>query len=598
MPAFLKPALQARAERRLRDFPYRVEAALHFSNGGGVYRAVRLRDGAKILLKEARPHCGLDGTARDALHRLDREHAALRALLPALPGIPAVDAYVQGVEHTFLGREFVEGRPLHDVVEERNPLTNPASGWSRADYARWATRVIKGIRELLDRVHAAGWVFGDLHPGNILLTPDDQPYLIDFESSSTDLVGHVQTMAAIGYQAPNGCRGVAVDEYAMGWLRVGILVPFTRLGTVTRDGLGRLLRHAEEQFELDPAHFAGLPAELGLASAGVAEPNGRPAPGVGLLDAVRAQRSAFARYATPERLDRLYPGDVAALLQPGGGTTFAHGAAGVIWTQRLLGLPVDPAHLRWLRDAVARDASRLPVGFWHGLTGIGYAVAGLDDDLAETCLRRAASAAGSAEPSLGGLAGLGLLALDPSPRLRPLADAAGLDAEWLGELLLAAVRDPAALPPGLLAGASGVALFATRLWRGTGDPAYLRLARGLVTNDVERYHLAAGRDLVRATTPSRGLGLAAGVLGAGLAVHELFRACGHDDLIGPLERVRTEVVGGLAMHAGVLSGCAGQIQYLLTTEPSGRRARRRDRRARATAGLVHRRGRWVGPDPG
>ena len=34
----------------------------------------------------------------------------------------------------------------------------------------------------------------------------------------------------------------------------------------------------------------------------------------GLLDAARAQRSTFARYATPERSDRLYPGDVTALL--------------------------------------------------------------------------------------------------------------------------------------------------------------------------------------------------------------------------------------------------------------------------------------------
>ncbi|MGB8380169.1 MAG: class III lanthionine synthetase LanKC [Dermatophilaceae bacterium] len=565
IPQFLQPALAARAARRLDAFPYRVEAALHFSNGGGVYRARRLADGAPILLKEARPHCGLDGAARDAVHRLERERAALCALA-GIPGIPTVDAYVQGVEHTFLGREFVHGRPLHDVIEERNPLLNPASSWSRADYAQWATDVVVRVRGLLDRVHEAGWVFGDLHPGNILITPDERLYLIDFESSAADVSGYVQTLGAVGYQAPTGYRGVAVDEYAMGWLRVGILVPFMRAASLTRHGLDRALAYAVATFDPAPEHFAALRAELSLP------PSDSTLPGHTVPDADELLRSPgaaaqFSKYATPERADRLFPGDVMGLLRPGGGVTFAHGAAGVLWTQRLLDQPVEPHHLRWLRAAVARSASELPAGFWTGLTGVAYALAGLDDDLALDCLRWAA-ASRTADPSLDGLGGLGLLALDPSPRLRGLVAAAGLGIDELGARLGAATTDPKLVPPSL-AGASGAAILAVRLWRHTGDATYLRLAHDLVSADLDRYHLRPGQLLPKAATPGRGAGLATGVLGVGLALHEVHTATGDEQLGAALRRVNTEVAGAAAVHGGVLNGTSGQIQYLLATRQVG-----------------------------
>lgn len=59
VPEILRPHLDVWSEESGVDFPYRVEEALHFSNGSGVYRG-RDMQGTQVVLREARPHAGLD----------------------------------------------------------------------------------------------------------------------------------------------------------------------------------------------------------------------------------------------------------------------------------------------------------------------------------------------------------------------------------------------------------------------------------------------------------------------------------------------------------------------------------------------------------
>ncbi|WP_417198249.1 hypothetical protein [Streptomyces stelliscabiei] len=58
LPAFLEPQLAARNTTTVGDLPYRIDKALHFSNGGGVYVGTDTRDGRRVVLKEGRPHAG------------------------------------------------------------------------------------------------------------------------------------------------------------------------------------------------------------------------------------------------------------------------------------------------------------------------------------------------------------------------------------------------------------------------------------------------------------------------------------------------------------------------------------------------------------
>ena len=76
------PRASSRTSRRATaprsdDLPYRLERALHFSNGGGVYAGVDTRSGEQVVLKEARPHAGL-GTRRARRGRAPADASATR----------------------------------------------------------------------------------------------------------------------------------------------------------------------------------------------------------------------------------------------------------------------------------------------------------------------------------------------------------------------------------------------------------------------------------------------------------------------------------------------------------------------------------------
>ena len=53
--------------------PYAIDRVLHFSNGGGVYLARDTRTGEAVVLKEARPHAGVDARGHDAVRPLDSD---------------------------------------------------------------------------------------------------------------------------------------------------------------------------------------------------------------------------------------------------------------------------------------------------------------------------------------------------------------------------------------------------------------------------------------------------------------------------------------------------------------------------------------------
>ncbi|RPE46317.1 hypothetical protein EDD90_9650 [Streptomyces sp. Ag109_O5-1] len=87
LPEFLRPQLAARDATTVGELPYRIEKALHFSNGGGVYAGTDTRDGRRVVLKEGRPHAGLAADGADAVARLARE-IVVRRLAEPLPDTP------------------------------------------------------------------------------------------------------------------------------------------------------------------------------------------------------------------------------------------------------------------------------------------------------------------------------------------------------------------------------------------------------------------------------------------------------------------------------------------------------------------------------
>src|SRR5207302_9202682 len=122
LPDCLAPHLEARRQGDPQQFPYQVSSSLHFSNGGGVYLARHKDGGEELVLKEARPHAGLDRDLQDAVARLHREHAALQRL-SGIPGVPAVHDLFTVWEHHFLAMDRVSGLSLGSWLAHHYPLT-------------------------------------------------------------------------------------------------------------------------------------------------------------------------------------------------------------------------------------------------------------------------------------------------------------------------------------------------------------------------------------------------------------------------------------------------------------------------------------------
>jgi len=561
MPSFLQEAVEARARGTMRDFPFRVTSALHFSNGGGVYRGTDTRTGQDVLLKEARPHAGVDEVGRDAVERLETERRIL-VRLDGIAAVPSLIDYRKGSEHLFLVREFVEGKALQRVVSGRNPLLNGRDEpEALQEYTDWAMRVLDDVAAAVDELHARGIVYADLHPGNILITPDDEIAFVDFETSDDIETHEGQTIGAPGFRAPPHYRGIDVDRYAMGCLRLSMFVPLTTMlpwDPTKADDLIALVAH---EFPVPEDFGERVRDELGeLAYEGhpVAS-NGRvwapPTPADWAVMRERIVRGILGS-ATPERDDRLYPGDVGQFLVPHGGLSLAYGAAGVIAVLADGGLPVPPEHLDWLTDH-ARAAGDASPGLHDGLAGIAYALELADrGDDAQDLLARARSSAGSPtdDTLLSGSAGIGLALAFFARRT---GSAEQLDAAVAIADGLTGRGPDLGDHAGVLRGPSGPALLYLALYDQTGDGALLDHAAAALRADLARMGWRPG------ATPDSAewnLGLLqTGSGGAGIVLAQLLARRPDDELLEARDAIHAVVGQRYAPQPGLLLGRAGLL---------------------------------------
>ncbi|MFF9318717.1 class III lanthionine synthetase LanKC [Streptomyces sp. NPDC014735] len=496
VPEPLRPHLAARAAARDDDFPYKVTKALQFSNAGGIYLAEHRTTGQQVVLREARPHCGLDPAGDDAVTRLHREHRALTRLA-GLDCVPEVYGVRTVWEHHFLIEEYIEGTTLFDEIVERFPLVRGERTPAELDaYSRWAASVTTGLAEALDRIHARGLRFADVHPANVILRPDGRVVLIDFEYA-TDLDDQDTPLAgAPGLQAPLGVkRGAEADAYALWAIWLHTLMPLMEVTDHDRGKALTIERWARARYRLGPdagpsrpaALAHGLPADSGETTVDALLRGPVPDwPGIRerLLAGIRAG-------ATPERTDRLYPGDLAGFAT--GGACAAHGAAGVLYALHRVGAPVPDEHVDWLARAALRRDPDAPGGLYDGLPGIAVVLARLGRreegrELLDRALRAPAATSADLRTGTAGtaLAALRLAAPDAELLDAELLDRALRTAWELDSLVRGEATDGPPAPPsaGLLRGFSGAALLQLELYALTGEDWLLRAAGAALTREA------------------------------------------------------------------------------------------------------------------
>ncbi|HKT00799.1 MAG TPA: class III lanthionine synthetase LanKC, partial [Rugosimonospora sp.] len=579
LPGFLAGHLAARNATTTAEVPYRVERVMHFSNGGGLYAARDTRTGAAVVLKEARPYAGLDGTGVDAVTRLHRERDMLRALA-GLPWVPRVhDAFPLG-EHEFLALEYVEGTPLNRELVARYPLTDPAAGAvERAAYTTWARHVYGQVERAIADIHARGIVYGDLHLFNVLVRPDERVVLVDFEVAAPVSQPGRPALRNQGFAAPRDRTGFAVDEYALACLKLALFLPLTSM-------LRLVPAKAAHLAEVVAANFP-VPRDF-LADA-VRVITGRDTVPAGPqpidLDAERwpALRGkvagAILHSASPLRTDRLFPGDIEQFHS--GGLSLGYGAAGVLWALWAAGAGRYPEHERWLLRRALNPVSGTRCGFYDGLHGVAYALHCLGYrqealDVLDICL-------GEPWYDLGidlasGLAGVGLnLSWFAAATGEPvLAAAAGRAADLVAGALLDpadpdAPSDVDVTPlvsggqspyAGLTRGGAGPALLFLRRFELTGDPGLLDHAATALRRDLRRCQLREDGALEVnegwRTMPY----LAHGSTGIGLALDQYLAYRPDEELGRAAAAIRRAAASPFYAQSGLFAGRAGIIAYL------------------------------------
>jgi hypothetical protein len=297
-----------------------------------------------------------------------------------------------------------------------------------------------------------------------------------------------------------------------------------------------------------------------------------PAPNLDSWRRVRdGMRRAILTSATPERDDRLFPGDIAQF-EPGGGINLAHGAAGVLWALAATDAGRVPEHEDWLRKRALTPEPGTRTGFYSGLHGVAYVldVLGYRQDALNTldlCRREKWELL---ELNLfSGLAGIGLNLLHfgeitGEPEFTELAHRiVDLTANRLG--------GPADVPEisgganpraGLMYGSAGVALLLLHAYERTGDAALLDKAAIALRQDLRRCVRSADGSL-QVNQDWRTLPyLDEGSAGIGLVLARYLAHREDETFTAALSDIRLATLSHYYVQAGLFTGRSGMIACL------------------------------------
>lgn len=199
---------------------YMIVGTLHVSPRGAVHMGVDLDNARCCVLKQARRYAMSNLDGHDACDRLRHEEQVLARLAPD-PRFPTPFELVEENGDLFLAMEDVEGTTLKHVASK---IAAAGQSMSVEQVVAWG----REIAEALEAVHAAGFVYRDLKPTNVIVAPGGQLRLIDLElclETASQL--RASGLGTRGYMSPQQKAGqppsFTDDVYSLGALLYGVV---------------------------------------------------------------------------------------------------------------------------------------------------------------------------------------------------------------------------------------------------------------------------------------------------------------------------------------------------------------------------------------
>ena len=187
---------------------YRLIEKIGMGGMAIVYRAVDLRTGHNVAVKVLRLEYNED---REFISRFQRE-AEAASKMTHHNIVNLLDVGMDG-ENRYLVMEYVQGKTLRAVIQERGKLSAPL-----------ACQIAIRILSALEHAHRNGIVHRDIKPQNILVHEDGHIKVADFGiariADSATLTHGDNVMGSVHYFSPEQARGegatAASDIYSTG----------------------------------------------------------------------------------------------------------------------------------------------------------------------------------------------------------------------------------------------------------------------------------------------------------------------------------------------------------------------------------------------
>jgi len=174
---------------------YRLTEQIGMGGMAIVYRAVDLRTGHNVAVKVLRPEFNEDS---EFISRFQRE-AEAASKMTHHNIVNLLDVGMDG-ENRYLVMEYVQGKTLKEVIQERGKLSAPLAG-------QIAIRILSA----LEHAHRNGIVHRDIKPQNILVHADGHIKVADFGiariANSSTLTKGDNVMGSVHYFSPEQARG-------------------------------------------------------------------------------------------------------------------------------------------------------------------------------------------------------------------------------------------------------------------------------------------------------------------------------------------------------------------------------------------------------
>ena len=189
---------------------YKIVSAIMRTYRGASYRAIDLRSGDRVIVKESKAFVNetQNGDAREYL----RNERRVLAALEGIPDVPLViDHFAYGNDEFLVTTELGSSNLRDDIVDSGVFAFEPDTPRNVFDLGRTLLRI-------LDAVHQRGVIYRDLAPKNVVTLADGGWGFVDFELSRLSGVQRYGWSAGYSHirQRRDESGGIADDYFSLG----------------------------------------------------------------------------------------------------------------------------------------------------------------------------------------------------------------------------------------------------------------------------------------------------------------------------------------------------------------------------------------------